>query len=275
MGQHSQIFSPLVKEPIFFGSDLHANGQRRTEKAYLALYDAWRTERLALDASTHYFYSQNAATEIAAAAPEARVIAMVRNPIEATYSMFNQLRFNGVEALEDFSASLDAEADRAKNLALPKYGFAENFLYSRVYDFTANIRRFENAFGPERVKIVILDDLQKDPAGTVKQLCNFLSIDANEVDQFKFEVKNTASRVRFRWLNTLSVYPPEWLGYLSKPLLPQTARIKLRQFLGAKNTIPSKSPAMGEEVRQRLNIQFKPEIERLSRYLDRDLSHWS
>lgn len=275
LGQHSEIFAPLVKEPIFFASDLNAAGPRRSEKDYLALFDTWRKEQYALDASTHYFYSHQAASEIAAASPEARVIIMVRNPVEAAYSMFNQLRFNGAETLRDFSASFEAEARRAERMAPPKFGFAENFLYSRIYNFTENIRRFEHAFGSSQIQVILLDDLKHDPAGTMKALCKFLAIDVAEVEHFNFEVKNTASRARFRWLNTLSVYPPPWIGYFSKPLLSRENRVKLRNYLGASNTITEEYPPLDEKDRQMLVAHFQPEIDRLSAYLGRDLDHWS
>lgn len=274
LGQHPEIYSPLVKEPVFFGQDLTARNKRRTLENYRSLFDKWDEEPYALDASTHYFYSQTAAEEIAEVSPDARVIVMVRNPVEATYSMHNQMLFSGAETLQDFEASLNAEEDRAKRITAPDVGFAESLLYSRVYSFTENIRKFERAFGPERVKVVVLEDMRRDAAGTVKDLCGFLEIATDQVDSFTFDIKNPASRPRFRWLTTLALYPPAWVGYLSKPLLSRDQRLRLRRLIGAKNKVPITRPPMDPDVRRKLAAKLQPEIERLSKHLDRDFSHW-
>lgn len=274
LGQHSQIYAPIKKEPIFFGSDLHSSEKRRSEDSYLAFYDGWNHERYALDGSTHYFYSNTAAHEIADLVPDARIMVMVRNPIDATYSMFHQLRFNGEETLENFSDFLDAETSRARSMTSPNFGFAESFQYSRVFSFAENIQRFEEVFGTENTRAFFLEDLERNPREFLQAVCAYLEIDAEEVEHIDFEMKNTAKRVSVRWLNTIAVHPPLWMGYLSKPLLSQNARTRLRNLIAEKNTRPTTNPPMDTEVRQRLAEHFRPEIERLSKHLLRDLSHW-
>lgn len=274
LGQHSEVFVPVEKEPIFFGSDLTASGERLSRRGYCEHYRSWQAQKYGLDASPHYFYSFNAAREIAMAVPNASILIMLRNPIDAAYSQFHQLRFNGAETLETFEASLDAEPARAAARRPAPFGFSENLLYSRVFDFTSNIERFEAAFGKHRVYVSLLEDLKADPAAVTGQICERLGLDAREVQGFDFTVRNVAKQVRSRWLNTLANYPPAWVGTLAKPLASRDTRLRIRQFIGRRNARIAENPPMADETRARLARHFRPGIEALSRTLDRDLSHW-
>ncbi len=272
LGQHGQVFSPMVKEPVFFGSDLTASA-RLDETSYLDLYRDWSGEGYALDASTHYLYSERAAGEIAAVSPDAQVIIMVRNPVEAAHSMFHQLRFNGAEELESFEASLAAEADRARNRSPIRFGFTENLFYRQVYAFSRNIQRFETVFGADRVHVVFLEDMKADPGAVLKGLLSKLGLDPGPVDAFSFETRNAAKRPRARWINTLANYPPTWLKAFTKPF-PKSLRLKVRGGLSRLNTAPATNPPLQDETRAMLAREFAQEIDWLERRFDRDLGHW-
>lgn len=272
LGQHPDIFAPHMKEPIFFGSDLIA--RRRISRAeYLGHYGDWRRERFALDASTHYFFSQNAAEEIREASGDARIVLMVRNPIDAAYSMFHQLRYNGTEPLSGFEASLDAEADRASQQTPLPRGFIQSFLYSQVYSYSSNIPRYEAAFGRSRVYVCLMDDLNADAAAETGKVCEFLGVDARGVAGFDFNIQNAAQRSKSRWVNTLAAYPPAWLKYFVAPF-PRQFRQKIRDAMRKANSQTITKPKMAPATRARLGAVFAGEVRWLSDHLGRDLSHW-
>ncbi|MFD1343970.1 sulfotransferase [Litorisediminicola beolgyonensis] len=274
LGQHPDIFAPLIKEPAFFGSDLNAARPRISLESYLDLYKEWKEETVAFDASTHYFSAKRAAAEIAEAAPEARAVIMVRNPVEATYSMYHQLVFNGAEQPNSFEESLDAESGRTTNAEVNRFAYSQNFLYSKIFSFDENIKRFEFCLGKERVRVVLLDDLKENPIEQIVNICNWLEIKVAPVYKFDLSKKNEAKTVRIRWLNTIANYPPAWIGNFTKPIFSKKSRVGVRTFLGRYNTKTSKNPPMHAETRRRLVNHYTPEIEKLSRRLDRDLSHW-
>jgi hypothetical protein len=272
LGQHPDIFTAMTKEPVYFGSDL-TSASRLPTSDYLDLYRSWKDERYAIDASTHYFFSSRAAAEIKAAAPAAEIVIMVRNPVEAVYSMYFQLRFNGAEPLESFEASVAAEERRAREKRPMKFGFPENLLYRDVFAFSRNIERFERVFGADHVHVLLLDDLKTDPLGEVKRLCGLLGLDPAPAEGFTFGTKNAAKRPRTRWANTLANYPPAWLRTFTAPF-PKSLRIALRNRLARLNTAPATNPPINPDARAQLVRDFAGEVRWLSEYLDRDLSHW-
>lgn len=105
LGQNPEIFAPTIKEPTYFGSDLRGP-VGITEKAYQELFSRWGQEKFALDGSTAYFVSKMAASEIAEKSPNARIIIMVRNPVDAIYSQYFQNVTDGVEQSQSFEAAL-------------------------------------------------------------------------------------------------------------------------------------------------------------------------
>src|SRR3982074_822247 len=101
--RHPEIFMPTLKEPRFFGSDLHAlanapAGTRpETLEEFPALFEGARPQQRVGEASPSYLRSQRAAGEIAALQPAARCIAILREPASFVRSMHLQLVQEHVE----------------------------------------------------------------------------------------------------------------------------------------------------------------------------------
>ena len=275
LGQHPDIFAPVVKEASYFGADLTKREKSPSLESYFRLFDAWSTQRYALDASAQYFVSGSAAREISDCVPDAQILIMVRDPAEAVYSQFHQNRFDGVEPLANFEAALAAEAERTERGLPPKRGSLERLLYSRIFAYTSNISRYRSAFGPERVTVLVFDDFQRDARKEFIKISELLGLDPSCADTVDFSVRNTAKRALSHRLGWFAVSPPRWAGRLTGPFLSKAQRLKIRNTLSRINTIPSNNPAMDPKTRRLLAKKFAPEVERLSSLLDRDLTHWS
>ena len=274
LAQHPDIFAPIIKEPIYFGSDLTSQFERRSKENYLSLYNSRGKERFALDGSTHYFYAQKAPAEIASTVPDARVIIALRHPAEAAHSMFHQLCFNGSETLPDFAASLDAEADRAANMEPVRKGFPENLLYSRVYAYRANVTRYFEQFGPARVKVILLDDLKAKPEMVIAEIFEWLEIDASLATSINTSASNGAKKQRSKIIGDFAAYPPAWIGKVTSQFFNAETRYKVRRFLRNMNTAPSSNPPLQSEERERLIARHSEDISWLEETLDRDLGAW-
>lgn len=273
LARHPDIFMPALKEPVFFANDLTAENPRMSEESYLDLYRKWAREARAIDASTHNFFSGTAAGRIAEKSPDARIVLMLRDPAEACHSLFHQLRFNGSEELDDFEASLAAEEDRARHLTPLRRGFPETLLYTRVYDFRGNIGRYLEHFGRDRIRVLLLDDLRTDPKAEFRSLLEWLSLDPGLAETMDYRTRNSAKRMRWRFLNDLAVYPPKWAA-IARPFLPRGARLRLRDAIGRVNTVAQPNPPLDPGLRQMLVERFAPQVAWLEEFLQRDLSHW-
>jgi len=270
--QHPQVFMPFHKEPLFFGADLHRRYGRLTFEEYAALFRDARPEQRVGEASAWYLYSCLAASEIKAATPHARIIIMLRNPIDVMYAQHSQLLFNQQEEITDFADALAAEEDRFAGRRLPPGPLRpENLYYRRMAHFCEQVDRYVSTFGRESVHIILYDDLGADASSVYRHTLEFLGVDPNFAPSFS--PSNENRRVRNRWLQRL-VYDPPLLG----GLIPRLRRYRwahaLRSRVLRANSEKSARRPMDPALRTSLELEFEPEIARLSATIGRDLDGW-
>jgi hypothetical protein len=269
--QHPEVFLPRRKEPHFFCTDLYSPRYVHTETEYLALFaDAGAVRRIG-EASVFYLYSQEAARRIAAFSPDARIIAMLRDPVEMIHALHSQLVFSGHEHLEDFAAALDAEADRRAGRQLPPHGepFA-TLQYRSVARYAPQLRRYLEAFGRDRVHIVLHDDLKADAASVYAGVCRFLDI--ADSHRPRFDVVNPNTRVRSRLVrNVLKFSAP--LKRVAR-LLPPAARRRIAHRIVALNTQVEPRAPIAPELARRLRDELAPDVAEVAALIGRDLAAW-
>jgi hypothetical protein len=270
--QHPDVFMPFIKEPLFFGSDLTSRYGRMTEEEYRALFRPAPDGALKGEASAWYLYSSCAAQEIHDAIPEARIVAMLRNPIEVMQAQHSQLLFNRQEDIPDFADALAAEPERAAGRRLPPGPIRpENLLYRRMVQFSEQLERYLAVFGRERVHVIIFDDFREDTAGAYRSLLEFLGV-SSEVEA-DLSPMNENKRARAAWIQRMIWDPP-----LLRPLIPHLRRYPMvhraRQALLRLNSRRQGRETLDPALRHRLAAEMRPEVERLSALLDRDLRGW-
>ena len=111
---HPDAYLPYYKEPHYFGADLVGSRflqfRNKPKRKYLKLFRDVRGEARIGESSPWYLASNAAAAEIHRYDPEAKIIIMLRNPIDMMYSMWSQFRYSGNEQIEFFEEALAAEA---------------------------------------------------------------------------------------------------------------------------------------------------------------------
>ena len=280
LAAHPDIFM-AKKEMHAFGADLRFGPQfyRRDLKAYLGEFAARNGERRSGEASVWYLYSIQAAAEIHAFNPDARIIIMLREPSEALYSLYYQFRFDGNEHLPSFEAALDAEDERRAGRCITRETyFAQGLVYRDTARYTEQVRRYFDVFGREQVHVILYDDLAADFRATYRRTLDFLGVDSTHIET-GFEMINGNQCVRNSVLRS----------FLNDPLVRSTAvamgrRLPRMVFAALRdlerrlwklNSRPARRPPLAPEVRAELKREFAPEVQRLGALLGRDLSHWS
>jgi hypothetical protein len=277
--QHPEVFMPgEAKEPTFFGSDFNSEFFIRDETKYLSLFSAARHEKRIGEASVWYLYSKLAAREIKAFAPAAKIIIMLRDPVEVIHSLHSQLLYSGYEDLEDFEEALGAEAERRRGLRLPRFPqLVEALYYREVVKYAEQVQRYFFVFDRAQIKVIIYDDLKRDTGQIFRETCSFLDVDPQV--RVPFRVFNSHKRVRSRTLRDFTRRPPGIAPRWAKKLIPLDVRKRLMWSLVKAvlrfNTKYEERPPLPAELRSRLQVEFAPEVDRLSKLLGRDLSHWS
>ncbi len=280
--QHPQIFMSPRKEPFFFATDLDSGSEQdglifeRSEVEYRRLFAGARDEPVVGEASTCYLNSRVAAPAIRRFAPDARILIMLRDPVEMVQSHHAHSLVAGSENIEDLAEALAAEPDRREGRLIPPGSwYTKSLLYREVCTFSPQVRRFLDAFPREQIHFVIFDDLRADPVGVVRGVYRFLGVDP----EFRptLEVANPHKTVRSRALRSFlrSTFLHRW----GKRLIPAAVLHALRPLIQALYHLnwrvePRRpvDPALLEQLRR----DFAPDIAELSRLIGRDLvTRWS
>ena len=270
--RHPQIFMPFHKEPLFFGDDLTRRYGRMSLDDYLRLFRGAKPGQRAGEASTWYLYSTSAAREIREFSPDARIVVVLRNPVDVMYAQHNQLIFNVIEDIADFAEALAAEPDRRAGRRLPPGPInVENLFYRHSVRFADQLERYYEAFGRERVHVMLYDDLRRDGALEVRHCLEFLGVDPSLAAAPP--TANENRRVRSPLVQRL-IFTPRLL----LPLAPFLRRFPLVRSVRTRmlemNSEARPRAPMDPALRRQLLDEFRPDIERLGRLLERDLSAW-
>jgi len=274
LGQHPELFV-IRGEPHFFGSDIDYNTPRISQSRYRALARAAGEKPVVGDRSTWYLYSGKAAAEIHAFNPEAKIIAMLRHPAEMIHSLHaHHVQRDRRDDIADLAEALDAEPDRRAGRRIPENArFAASLFYTAVPRYAAQLERYFQCFGRDRVHVIVFDDFKADPARVYRETLAFLGVDPDFVPEF--EVHNAASPVRDSWPRRL--WKTGSWRYRVRAVLPRAVYEGLRRRRrDAQARIAKHRPRapLDPNLRARLAEQFSDEIDQLEDLLERDLSAW-
>ncbi len=270
---------PQGKEYYYFGSDLPSNNfPRRSLETYLASFAGATDERYLIDASPMYLCSTRAASEIAEFSPDARAIAMLRNPIDMMYSLHGEAFFNGDEDIADFEEALEAEDDRRRGERIPPtcQGALWSLFYRDVARYADQLERFFDALGRERVHVIVYDDFAADPSATYRSALAFLGLEPDAASVPAFAVVNAHTSPRSRLVIRLLRNPPPLLRTIGRGLVRnQGTRRALGLQVQQLNAQRLRRQPLRPELRRTLQDELAGDIRRLESLLGRDLSAWT
>jgi hypothetical protein len=270
LAQHPEVFL-APKEVHFFGSDLHLENDVQDLSTYLELFTGAKTELRVGEASVWYLYSRHAAKEIKEFFAGSRIIIQLRNPADMVHSLHSQLLFSGVEDIQDFESALRAE-ERGRILPFWRRLSPTGMRYYDVGNYSAQVERYLKVFGPERVNVIIFDELKKNPLQVYGETCKFLGVRTDF--EPKLSVVNPNKKVRNKALRMLIQEPPAGIRRLAHRITTRSTRQKLAERLQPMYARYEPRPPLSQELRRELQSYFAPDIRRLSDLLGRDLTYW-
>ena len=274
--EHPDVFMPGYKEPKFFCSDLDSGSEAdaaffmRDEQEYLALFSDTGGAGRVGEACVFNLYSAVAASRIKAVSPDAKIIIMLREPVEQMYSFHAVRRRNATEDL-DFEEALAAEADRRAGRRLPR--LARNikmYQYRAVASYADQVARYFETFGRANVHVIIYEELVRDPAAAYRGTLEFLDVNPDFLPEL--EVVNAHTANLSPRLATL--LGDQTLARRVKRLLPQALHGRLgrvRQGMSHWNRRSVQRMPIPPRLRQRLRAESTPEVVRLAELLGREL----
>ena len=283
--QHPDVFISKPKEAGYFDQDLVAKPRRgRTIEKYLNLFENAK-DKVCGEGSSRYLYSKVAAQQIHDLNPEAKIIIMLRNPVDFLYSLHSQLLVDSTENISDFKSALEAEPDRCKGKRIPRdANRPTELLYGEIAKLSEQVQRYFDTFEREQVKVIIFDNFKSNTVRVYQETLEFIGVDSSfqlpefKVHQSNAQVKNInlfriKKKIRRRIISVGRLVPMFPGRTPLKKFVLRRINLILKRS-GSSVEKVSREP-MEPELRQHLKKQFAPEVERLSALLGRDLSHWS
>jgi hypothetical protein len=142
------------------------------------------------EASPSYLFHPLAPERVARVLPDARLIALLRNPVERAFSHYQHEVALGREQLT-FEDALEREDERMageleRMLRDPTY-FSHawwNYTYAARGRYAEQLERWFAAFPRERLLVLLTDELAADTAGTYRRALDFLDVDERGLDSY-------------------------------------------------------------------------------------------
>ncbi len=279
--QHPQIYMSHIKAPDFFaweGWDLNFNGPEGREVVnrrirltsvtdideYRELFRGVSNQTAIGEASPCYIYSPEAPGRIRHYVPDAKLIAVLRNPADRAYSAYLQLVRLVREPLDDFAQALRAEDERIRD------DWEWIWHYKNMGFYYTQLKRYYETFEPEQIKVYLYEDLQNDPIGVVHDICRYLEVDDTFTPDTSFRYHASGvpkHRVLHKLLTT-----PNRVKVVLKSILPPGPSRRLWERALRMNLV--EPPPLPLEVRKELIEVHRQDILELQDLIQRDLSAW-
>ncbi|MBE7383033.1 MAG: sulfotransferase [Leptolyngbya sp. SIO1E4] len=272
--QHPQVYMSSVKEPHFLERDwdqFYAEGgapkpsRIDTFEKYTALFEGVTDELAIGEASANcLFHYDKSIPQISKYVPDAQIVVVLRHPAERAHSDYLMHLRDCINPGTQRSLS-EQVRHRAEKSYIVRKGY-----------YCEGIQQFREAFGAEKVKVFLYDDLRKSAVSFMQTVYQAVGVDATfEPDVGKRSQtaqvpKNKAVNSLLRRQNPLRSSVAAGL----KLVMPDTMRQQLRDSLIRWNSSGKDAMPLSPEDRAALIDLYREDILKLQDLLQRDLSAW-
>jgi hypothetical protein len=267
--EHPDVFMSPVKETFYFAYGLDASGQLlygdpdvhrfpvKTLAEYEALFAGAGGAKAIGEASPIYLECPQAAARIWARIPAARLICVLRHPVERAYSDYLMyLRRRG------------RQFDPATELT-PGAAWARlDSRWMAVSKYHDQLARYYELFPREQLHVLLFGDLKRQPVEAVQGMYRFVGVNASFVPDF-----DTPHNVGGTPASPLleRMFTSRKLRSALEPWMPRGAANWFRRL---RTRSMRKAPALPGELKAELTSRFRDDIIRTSHLIGRDLNHW-
>jgi hypothetical protein len=270
---HPQIFMPELKEPEFFARELHPNLEHdeqhpKTLEQYLELFAPAGSAKRVGEASVSYLRSRESAARIAALVPDARIIALFREPA----TMMRSLHLQRLEDYQETEKDLRKAMERERGEHEPTSGHRYSIDWVQ---YTEHLRRYHAAFAAERVLVLIYDDFLADNAATIRKVLHFLDID----ESVPISTSKANQTVLVRSPRAYALLRSLYLGqgpatrHLKRAIKALTSQKIRRDGMRElrDRVLWGEPPPVDERLMAELRERFQPQVAAFAEYIGRDL----
>lgn len=248
LNDHPEVW--CANEPHYFCHNLH-----RGVDWYRSRFATEKPARLLGDKTPDYMHRKAAIDEMSELLPDAKLIAILRDPVTRAYSHYWHNRRDGTETLS-FADALSAEQERLARDER-RFGYVSRGRYEQ------QLRYISTRYRREALLVLLFEELEAHPRASFELVCQFLQIDASIIPP---SVGTTANAFyqRDRGLRgrLLSSRFAQRRGGPGARLLGRIQRAQ-------------RYPPMPDSARARLTADFAGPNTALAEWLGRPLSDWT
>jgi len=277
IGRHPRVFLPSAKEPRYFAypdappafkGPYGAVNSRRVladRATYLRIFDGCPSTHLTFEASNEYLVSERAPAAAARQIPSARLIVMLRHPVERAFSQFLHLTAEGHETSRTFAEAWEACEARIAAGWMPVFNYRLRGFYG------AQLTRWLEHFPREQLLVLFYEDWRARPADVLAQVWRHVGLEPIENPVITRE--NVSSlQPRWRWLHHHMTNLENPVRWLAQRTLPLRVRDAITAAAGAINLKPG--PTLDPALRSRLAATYADDLTLLESITGRDLTAW-
>ena len=280
LSQHPDIFMSRIKEPDFFAYEMvdpstlsgrdvdHYHRSVTKIEDYLSLFSDALPGQLKGETSNTCLSAPNAAERMKHYIPNAKLIAILRQPTSRLFSRYMHLeRVNRLPS-KSFTDVLDRDSIWWQRKDLIPEGY-----YAR------NLGRFYKLFPENNIKVLLSEDLRDNPEETMKEIFEFLGVNAGiEID---YSVEHNRSGIIKNRFYDRTIGSNSVIKKLMKQVLPEefyfriTRSPRVKKITQGINNANLKHAALDTDLYNRITEEiYGDEIRELEKLIGRDLSAW-
>lgn len=268
LSAHPNVCMSTDKEPHFFATTYSGKaysmrpGRIDSLPEYLNLFPDRHSSTIVGEASPSYLWCPESAQRIHDFNPQAKILILLRDPIERAFSHYLMDIREGVQTLT-FEDALAHDATVS-----PREWGGPSHLYVDLGMYAKQVSRYCDQFPKEQILVIESAHLHSEPKATLARILAFLGLDPNwsVAEEWSRSESNRYARPRGRI--AAGVMGSRFVRQSAVALLPKSIRSKVRdRVLLAEGGRPEMSPATA------LSLQdvYRDDISDLRRHIDSDL----
>ncbi|MBW3578467.1 MAG: sulfotransferase domain-containing protein [Actinobacteria bacterium] len=276
---HADVCMSDPKEPAFFEAEYESGVEFYWRKYYA---HRWRGEPLVGEARHRNLYLPYVPRRIASRYPHAKLLVILRHPVDRAWSHWWQRYARGQEQA-GFDDAIAADMDRissgilfeepdgpamwCRSLDPDSRGRINEYrTYVDSGYYADQILRYVDLFGWESLHIILLDDLRADPQKTLRGIFDCLRLAPPSID---------VSTIHNHRMPNYTDGGRRLLGAVRATRVQKLAPKRVRATLHRRFLPTAPWPTMNQRTRADLLRHFAPHNRALGSLLRRDLSHWA
>jgi len=273
LAEHPQVFLPEgneINELNYFSrnyTDQKSEYERYGLKRYMKFFKKCDFKNKVVgEMSTRYLYEKRVAKIIKKHFPNVKILVSLRNPVERAYSKY----------LVEKNFILTEKEDSFEKAFYKRESYKKEGLYYKY------LKYYFDLFPQKNIKIILVDDIKKNPKKTVQEVYKFLGVNENFIPPTVNKKVNEAARTKNillrKTINFFSekTYQLEKIGFGSfRFFLKRKLKMShLVPLINKMNSEPVQKPKLKEDIRCQIKKEFREDIEKLEKLIGRKLDQW-